>query len=201
MLLPASGGGVGYRFELHLHSGNSSFCLPRGCYEARATTLTPCSAQLEWTLGGKRGDGHVHTRVVFCSDDASQRNGARYTRSLWPDAFSRSTERFETAHATLQVMLAGAILATVLVTLCVASVDDRLAGHDPTWAWRWDRARATLSGAAAEPSGADALLSERPTVDGVESPLTDGDGAARRSAPPAAGIELRSTTRVAVRML
>lgn len=201
MLLPASGGGVGYRFELHLHNGNSSFCLPHGCYEARATILTQCSAQLEWTLGGKRRDGHVHTRVAFCSADASRRDDARWMSSLWPAALSRSTERFEMAHATLQVMLAGAILATLLVTLCVTCVDDWLAGHEPTWCWRWDRAHATLSGAAAEPSGADVLL-ERNTADRVESPAPDGDDSAtRRTATPIAGIEMRSTISVAARML
>jgi hypothetical protein len=199
--LPTSGGGVGYRFELLLHSGNSSFCLPPGCYEARIATLTTCSAQLEWTLGGKHGDGRVHTRVAFCSADEQRRDdAAKWTRSLLPAALGRSTERFEAAHATVQVMLAGVILATVLITLCVACVDDWLAGQDfTTWGWTWGRARATtLGGTAAEPGdGADALL-EQPAAaaDRAESLPPGGEGAT-----PPTGIELRAASAFAASML
>ena len=195
-LLPASGGGVGYRFELLLHSGNSSFCLPHGCYEARIAMLTTCAAQLEWGLGGKHGDGRAHTRVAFCTTDEARRDDAKWTRSLLPDALSQSTERFEAAHATVQVMLAGVILATVLITLCVACVDDWLAGQDIGRGWRWVRARAALGGrraAPAEPSeSADALLEQSAGAERVESQPPGGDGAPSRAAAPTdAGIEMR----------
>lgn len=194
-LLPVSGRGVGYRFELLMQSGNSSFCLPRGCYEARVAMLTTCSAQLEWTLGGKQGDGRVHTRVAFCSSDEARRDDAIWTRSLLPDALGRSTERFEAAHATVQVMLAGVILATVFVTLCVACVDDWLAGHDLTRGWTWDQARAALGGRAAEPSDGANVLLERSAAERVEAqPATSADGATSRTANPPAGIEMRATS-------